>query len=87
MSLAAVCEEAMQKEGVVGVMCVDTQGLCLHSVGAVPEGKAGAIAAMSAQHRALLGADAVATVESAQGKVLLSHCDDAAIALFMAQTA
>jgi hypothetical protein len=87
MSLAEVCEQAMQKDGVVGVMCVDTQGLCLHSAGAVPEGKAGMVAAISAQCRELLGADAVATVESTNGKVLLSHCEEAAVALFMQQSA
>ena len=77
----------MQKEGVLGVLCVDSQGLCLASAGAVPEAQAGVVAALSAHSRALLGADAVATVESPQSKVVLTNCESAAVALFMQPSA
>ena len=73
----------MQTEGVLGVMCVDAQGLCLHSEGSVPEASAGAVAAMAAQSCTLLGSDAVVTVESTQGKILLSRCEGATVAIFM----
>ena len=73
----------MEKEGVLGVLCVDTQGLCLHSAGQVPDATAGAVAAIAAQGKALLGDDAVITVESPQGKALLSRCEGATVALFM----
>ena len=82
-TIAAACASAMEKEGVLGVMCVDGQGLCLHSAGAVPESSAGAVAELAARGRALLGSDAVVTVESAQGKTLLSNCEGATVALFM----
>ena len=82
-SLATVCDAAMEKDGVLGVMCVDGKGLYLHSAGAVPEAKSGVVAAISAQCLTLLGADAVATIESPQSKVLLTRCDEAAVALFM----
>jgi hypothetical protein len=73
----------MDKEGVVGVTCVDSQGLCLHSAGTVPAASAGAIAAMAAHSQSLLGTDAMVTLESPQGKVLLSRCEDATVAIFM----
>ena len=82
-TIASVCASAMEKEGVLGVLCVDGQGLSLHSVGVVPEATAGAVAALAAQGRALLGADAVVTIESPQGKALLSHCEGATLAMFM----
>ena len=82
-TIASVCAAAMDKEGVLGVMCVDGQGLCLHSVGKVPEATAGAVAAMTTHGQALLGADSVVTIESPQGKVLLSTCEGGTVALFM----
>ena len=82
-TIASVCAAAMEKDGVLGVLCVDGQGLCLHSVGTVPDATAGAVAAIAAQGRALLGDDAVVTVESAQGRALLSRCEGATVALFM----
>ena len=82
-TIAAACAAAMEKEGVIGVICVDAAGLCLHSAGAVPEASAGAVAELVAQGRALLGGDSVVTVESPQGKTLLSQCEGATIALFM----
>ena len=72
-SLQAACATAMQTEGVLGVMCVDPQGLCLHSEGKVSDSSSGAVAAMANQSRALLGGDAVVTVESSQGKILLTN--------------
>ena len=86
-TLEAACATAMQKEGVVGVMCVDAQGLCLHSAGKVPDGSAGAVAAMATQSRALLGGDAMVTVESTTGKLLLSRCEGATVAIFCAAKA
>lgn len=77
----------MQTEGVLGVMCVDPQGLCLHSEGKVSDSSSGAVAAMANQSRALLGGDAVVTVESSQGKILLSRCEGATVAIFMAAKA
>jgi hypothetical protein len=82
-TLSTACAAAMQSEGVAGVMCVDSQGLCLHSEGKVPEASAGAIAAMTTQSSALLGSDAVVSVESPQGKILLSRCEGATVAIFM----
>lgn len=73
----------MDKEGVFGVTCVDAQGLCLHSVGKVPDATAGAVAAIAAQGKTLMGDDAVVTIESPQGKVLLSRCEGATVAMFM----
>ena len=32
---------ALEKPGVLGVLCVDKQGLCLHSEGSVPAGERG----------------------------------------------
>ena len=73
----------MDKEGVIGVMCVDGQGLALHSAGTVPDASAGAVAELSAKSSLLLGADAVVTVESPQGKAMLSRCEGATVAVFM----
>ena len=81
-SLAQACNAALEKEGVVGVVAVDRQGLCLHSSGTVADGSAGAIAELAQQSRVLLGNDAVVTVESPQGKIMLSRCEDATVALF-----
>ena len=73
----------MDKEGVLGVMAVDEQGMALHSVGKVPEATAGAVAAIAMHGKALSGADSVVTIESPQGKVLLSRCEGGTVALFM----
>ena len=82
--LATACATAMQKEGVVGVMCVDAHGLCLHSAGKVPfDASAGAVVAIAAQGKALLGDDAVVTLESPKGKIMLTRCEDATLALFL----
>ena len=82
-TIASVCAAAMEKEGVLGVLCVDEEGLRLHSAGEVPEATAGAVAEMARDGRALVGSDAVVTVESPQGKALLSRCEGAVLALFM----
>ena len=81
--LAVACAAAMQKEGVVGVMCVDASGLCLHSAGTVADASAGAVAAIAVQGKALLGDDAVVNIESPKGRIMLTRCEDATLALFM----
>ena len=83
MSFAETCAVAMRKDGVVGVLCVDGQGLCLHSEGQVPEGCNGSVAEMAARSLTLVGDGAVVTAEGPTGKVLISRCDGATIALFM----
>ena len=83
MSFAETCATAMLKEGVVGVLCVDGQGLCLHSEGAVPDGCSGAVADMAARGLTLTGEGSVISAEGPGGKVLISRCDGATIALFM----
>ena len=82
--MEAVCADAMSKPGVTGVLCVDSQGLCLHSQGAVPDASSGAVAELAA-HAVLLGGDAstVIAVESAQRKVLVSRADGVTTAIFM----
>ena len=85
--MAAACADAMGKPGVTGVLCVDSQGLCLHSQGAVPDASSGSVAQL-AQHATLLGGDAtsVVCVESAQRKVLISKSDGVTTAIFMQPT-
>ena len=83
-SLEAACATAMQKEGVVGVMCVDAAGLCLYSAGTVSDASAGAVAAVVTYSKMLLGEDAVVTIDSPKGKMLLTRSEEATIALFMA---
>ena len=73
----------MQKEGVIGAAIVDPQGLVLHTEGLCPDGCGGAIAEMAARSFLLVGADAVVTVESPTGKVLISRSEGATIALFL----
>ena len=87
MALATVCAEAMSKPGVTGVLCVDSQGLCLHSQGAVPDASSGSVAEL-AQHASLLGGDAssVVSVESMQRKVLISKSEGVTTAIFMQPT-
>ncbi|KAL1520901.1 hypothetical protein AB1Y20_022462 [Prymnesium parvum] len=88
MALAAACAEAMSRPGVTGVLCVDTQGLCLHSQGAVPDASSGSVAEL-AQHAALLGGDpsTCVCVESAQRKVLISKSAGITTAIFMQPSA
>ena len=89
MALASACADAMSKPGVTGVLCVDSQGLCLHSQGAVPDASSGSIVEL-AQHAALVGggdASTVVSVESAQRKVLISKSDGITTAIFMQPTA
>ena len=88
MALAAACADAMAKPGVTGVLCVDSQGLCLHSQGAVPDASSGSVAEL-AQHASLLGGDSntVVSVESAQRKVLISKSEGVTTAIFMQPTA
>ena len=85
MSFAQTAAEALRKEGVVGVLCVDSKGLCLHSEGKVPEGCHGVVAEMATSSLALVGDGAVVTAEGAAGKVLLSRCAGATLAIFMSK--
>ena len=87
MSFAETCAIAMRKEGVLGVLCVDSQGLCLHSEGEVPDGCSGAVAEMALRSLTLAGDDAVVTVEAAERKVVISRSDSVTIALFMSPKA
>ncbi len=81
---AAVCAAALEKPGVLGVMCVDGQGLCLHTEGSVSaSASAGSIAEVANHALALAGDDAVVTIEGTQGKVLLSRSGGVTTALFM----
>lgn len=84
-SIAQACAAALKKEGVIGVMAIDDQGLLLHSEGTVMDGNSGAIAELAQQGSALHGSDAVVAVESAEGKILLSRSGGATVALFMQQ--
>eukprot|EP00308_Calcidiscus_leptoporus_P012851 CAMPEP_0119357646 /NCGR_PEP_ID=MMETSP1334-20130426/5998_1 /TAXON_ID=127549 /ORGANISM="Calcidiscus leptoporus, Strain RCC1130" /LENGTH=225 /DNA_ID=CAMNT_0007371939 /DNA_START=39 /DNA_END=720 /DNA_ORIENTATION=+ len=83
-SLATVCEEAMGKPGVVGVACVDEQGLCLSVQGDVPEAH-GSIAALTTHAALLCGSDlkAVVSIMCADRKVLLSRSEGITTAIFM----
>lgn len=86
-ALAAACADAMGKPGVTGILCVDSQGLCVHSQGAVPDASSGSVAAL-AQHAALLGGDSSSIcVESAQRKVLISKSGGVTTAIFMQPSA
>eukprot|EP00966_Prymnesium_polylepis_P141296 3263283-Prymnesium_polylepis.1 len=87
-TLASAAADAMGKPGVTGVLCVDSQGLCLHSQGAVPDASSGSVAEL-AQHASLLGSDSstVVCVESAQRKVLISKSDGVTTAIFMQPSA
>eukprot|EP00310_Coccolithus_braarudii_P018290 CAMPEP_0183346208 /NCGR_PEP_ID=MMETSP0164_2-20130417/11397_1 /TAXON_ID=221442 /ORGANISM="Coccolithus pelagicus ssp braarudi, Strain PLY182g" /LENGTH=95 /DNA_ID=CAMNT_0025517445 /DNA_START=15 /DNA_END=302 /DNA_ORIENTATION=- len=82
-SIASVCDEAMGKPDVVGVACVDEQGLCLHNQGDVPKAH-GAMAALTS-HAAALCSDAkvVVSIMCAEQKVLLSRNDGVTTAIFM----
>ena len=85
LSFAAVLEEAMGKPGVVGVACVDEQGLCLHVQGDVPEAH-GSIAALSTHASLLCGAKAVVSIMCADQKVVLSRAEGITTAVFMKPT-
>mmetsp|Transcript_2006 Transcript_2006/g.3191 ORF Transcript_2006/g.3191 Transcript_2006/m.3191 type:complete len:88 (-) Transcript_2006:198-461(-) len=85
MALAEACATAMAKPGVLGVLCVDSQGLTLHSQGSVPESSSGSVAELAVHAQLLGGGDegAVVTVETAQRKVLVSRSDGVTTAIFM----
>eukprot|EP00964_Phaeocystis_antarctica_P045631 scaffold26280_cov58-Phaeocystis_antarctica.AAC.6 len=82
--MEAACTEAMRQPGVIGVMCVDGQGLCLQSQGEVPE-VSGCVAEIVSQAQVLCQGDegAVVSVESAERKVLLSRVSGVTTAIFM----
>ena len=83
-TLATVCAEALASPGVVAVVCVDAQGLCLHSEGSVP-GAASSISEL-AMHAQLLSNDpeALVQISSAQGRVVLRKAESGIVtALFM----
>jgi hypothetical protein len=82
--MEAACTEAMRQPGVIGVMCVDGQGLCLQSQGEVPE-VSGCVAEIASQAQVLCQGDegAVVSVESAERKVLLSRVSGVTTAVFM----
>ena len=83
-NMEAACTEAMRQPGVIGVMCVDGQGLCLQSQGEVPE-VSGCVAEIASQAQVLCLGDegAVVSVESAERKVLLSRVSGVTTAIFM----
>jgi small ubiquitin-related modifier len=82
--LETACTEAMRQPGVIGVMCVDEQGLCLQSQGTVPE-VSGCVAELAKQAQVLCQGDegTVVSVESAERKVLLSRVGGVTTAIFM----
>ena len=82
MGLETVCETAMQSPGVLGVMCVDIQGLCLASQGDVPQAS-GAIAELAAQASALCEDGAVICITGAMRKVMVSRSEGVTTAIFM----
>ena len=86
MSIAETCAVAMRTEGVVGVLCVDAQGLSLHSEGQVPDGCSGTVAEMGSRGFALVGDGGVVTAEGPMGKVLISLCNGATVAIFMSSS-
>ena len=86
MSIAETCADAMRTEGVVGVLCVDAQGLSLHSEGQVPDGCSGTVAEMGSRGFALVGDGGVVTAEGPLGKVLISLCNGATVAIFMSSS-
>ena len=81
--MEAACEEAMKNPAVTGVVCVDKQGLCMHSSGAVPEGTSGSVAELALHAEKLVGEGAVISLCSAQSKVVLSRSEGFVTALFM----
>ena len=86
-SLETACSEALQQPGVVGVVCVDSQGLNLYSKGSVPDAS-GSVAQVVRAAEALCGGDgATVRIESAQRVVLVSKADGVTTALFMAPSA
>ena len=82
--MEAACTEAMRQPGVIGVMCVDSQGLRLQSQGEVPDAS-GCVAEIASQAQLLCQGDegAVVSVESAERKVLLSRVSGVTTAIFM----
>lgn len=84
LHMEAACTEAMRQPGVIGVMCVDGQGLRLQSQGEVPE-VSGCVAEIVSQAQVLCQGDegAVVSVESAERKVLLSRFSGVTTAIFM----
>ena len=82
--MEAACTDAMRQPGVIGVMCVDGQGLCLQSQGEVPE-VSGCVAEIASQAQVLCQGNegAVVSVESAERKVLLSRVSGVTTAVFM----
>lgn len=82
-SLFAGLSGTLEKPGVLGVMAVDKQGLCLHAEGSATGASAGAIGEISKHALTLCGDGAVVTIETPQSKVLLSRVEDVTTALFM----
>jgi hypothetical protein len=80
---AAACATAMQKDGVIGVVCVDANGLVLHTEGTVPQNCGGSVAELASRGLVLAGDGAVVTAESPTGKLLVSRSEGVTIAMFM----
>ena len=72
----------MRNPAVLGVVCVDKQGLCMHTSGTVPEA-CGSIAELALHAEKLVGDGAVVSLSSAQSKVVLSRSEAYVTALFM----
>ena len=82
-SLDAACEEAMQQPGVVGVMCVDSNGLCLRSMGEV-QPRSGSIAEI-VRHAEILnsGESSTVSISAAHQKIMLCRSEGVTVAMFM----
>jgi len=80
--MEGVCETAMQSPGVLGVMCVDSHGLCLASQGDVPQAS-GAIAEIAAQASSLVEDGALICITSPTRKVMVSRSEGVTTAIFM----
>jgi len=83
MALVGVCETAMQSPGVLGVVCVDSNGLCLASQGEVPPATSGAIAELAAKASVLCEDGAVICITGASSKIMVSRADGVTTAIFM----
>ncbi|XP_071817807.1 ragulator complex protein LAMTOR5-like [Apostichopus japonicus] len=77
-------EETMNQQGVVGVICTDSQGLCLGAEGTASPHSAGVIAALALQAMQLSPEQSSAPVvclESDKGNVLIKSHNDITVAV------
>ncbi|KAI8771620.1 ragulator complex protein LAMTOR5 [Biomphalaria glabrata] len=77
-------EETFRIPGVVGVMCVDNNGLCLGAKGNTPRGSSGSISALASQATKLStnGTNPVICLESEHGSVLIKKNEKLTTAIY-----